>query len=460
MPTDVPTVPSATLEGFSYCYPAWSDAQVPVLRDVDLVLGPGITLVAGDSGAGKSTLLRVLNGLVPHFHGGRVAGRATVCGMDVLSTPTRRLARHVGFVFQEPELGFVRGSVAREVAFGPENLGVAPPAILRQVADALDRAGIADLATRRIRSLSGGERQRVALAAVLAAMPQVVVMDEPMSQLDEDGAAMLGSTVEALARGGCTVVVAEHRLGRFPDGARIVSMAGGELSEGRPTATAQQLPGIAPGAGRDAGGATAWALEGVVAGIEDRALVTDLHVAGAAGEIVLVTGPNGSGKTTLLRTIAGLLPPLAGRVERGPGRVAYLPQEPGVLLHRNSVRAEVEQTLRWTGSPAGPEGILELFALGDLAGHDPRDLSVGQRQRAALATVLAGRPRLALLDEPTRGMDASARRALAAALVRLAEGGTAVVLATHDVELAGELPGRRLEIARGLLRPAAVPVAR
>ena len=462
---------TVSLEGLTYTYPAWSDRPLPALRDVDLALGPGLTLVDGDSGSGKSTLLRVCNGLVPHFHGGTFGGRASVCGLDVLATPTRALARHVGFVFQEPETGFVRGIVAREVAFFPENLGLPRESIRRRVAEALDRAGIADLASRRLSTLSGGERQRVALASALAASPSVVAMDEPMSQLDEDGAAALTATLVALAGAGTTVVVAEHRLGELP-GARRVSLAGGRITESPPGDPPPTPPGPRvprhPGAllshasrpwspgtsgSRAAGGPTAWSLSGATVGVGGRPLLAGIDVSGAPGEVVIVTGPNGSGKTTLLRTIAGLAAPLDGQVERRPGRVAYLPQEPGLLLHRHSVRAEVDQTLRWSQLTGSADDVLEMLGLAELAERDPRDLSGGQRQRAALAVVLAGRPSLALLDEPTRGMDAAARVSLATVLRRLAGEGAAVVAATHDLRLARELGGRVVRIVGGALVP-------
>ncbi len=441
-------------EELTYSYPAWSGEQEPALRDVCLALGPGLTVVDGDSGSGKSTLLRVCNGLVPHFHGGTLSGRAAVCGMDVAATPTRRLARHVGFVFQEPEAGFVRGTVAREVAFFPENLGVSRATMRHRVAEALDNAGITSLASRRLRTLSGGERQRVALAAVLAAAPPVVVLDEPMSQLDRRGVVALVATLNALAENGATVVVAEHRLAGVALGpARHVTLAGGRVFEGAPAdldrssgAVADRRTVVAGSTGPDV-----WSLRDTTVGVAGRALIEGVDLAGATGEVVVVTGPNGSGKTTLLRTIAGLAPPLAGRVERRPGRVAYLPQEPGLLLHRDSVRGEVEQTLRWTREDGSADEVLDLLGLSSLGDRDPRDLSGGQRQRAALAVVLAGRPALALLDEPTRGMDSAARVSLAAALRRLAERGAAVVAATHDVALARELQGRVLRIENGVL---------
>ncbi len=442
------------MEGLSYTYPAWSELPAAALCDVDLELGPGVTLVHGDSGSGKSTLLRVCNGLVPHFHGGTIAGRAVVCGLDVLGTPTRLLARHVGFVFQEPDAGFVRGTVAREVAFFPENLGLPRASVPARVEEALSCTGISHLANRRLATLSGGERQRVALAAALAGGASVIALDEPLSQLDSTGAAALVTTLSSLAERGTTVVVAEHRLGAFP-GARRVSLVHGKVvaSAPRSASAATAAPERTLSAPAPATGPTAWSLSDVTLGVGGRALMDRVDLFGRAGEIVILTGPNGAGKSTLLRTIAGLTAPLSGRVERRPGRIAYLPQEPGLLLHRQSVRAEVEQTLRWSHVSESADAILEVLGLGGLGGRDPRDLSGGQRQRAALAVILAGRPALALLDEPTRGMDAAARASLAQVMRRLAVEGAAVVAATHDVELARELRGRVLRIEGQRLVP-------
>jgi energy-coupling factor transport system ATP-binding protein len=178
-------------------------------------------------------------------------------------------------------------------------------------------------------------------------------------------------------------------------------------------------------------------------------VLQDLSLAGVRGEVVALLGANGSGKTTLLRTLAGLIPPLTGTVVRPEGRTAYLPQNPGALLHLPTVRAEIELTLRRTGSEERSETILAAFGLTTLAETYPRDLSSGERQRAALAATLAGSPALVLLDEPTRGMDAAARGSLAAAIRVLTDGGSAVVIATHDTELATELADRTIELRGG-----------
>lgn len=178
----------ARITRLSYWYPG---AEQPALRDVSLLIDAGLTVVTGPSGGGKSTLLRVLNGLVPHFHGGRIAGAAEVEGHDVIRTPTRILARTVGFVFQDPELQTVYDAVDREVAFGLENIALPPREMAARVEEALHAAGVAHLAGRSVRTLSGGERQRVALASALAMRPRLVVLDEPTSQLDPEGASMV-----------------------------------------------------------------------------------------------------------------------------------------------------------------------------------------------------------------------------------------------------------------------------
>jgi energy-coupling factor transport system ATP-binding protein len=178
----------------------------------------------------------------------------------------------------------------------------------------------------------------------------------------------------------------------------------------------------------------------------------DLDLCGGSGEVVALTGANGSGKTTLLRTIAGLLPPLSGRVERRPGRIAYLPQNPSALLHRATVRAEVAWTLRRSHAAGGAGPLLDELGLSAVADRDPRDLSTGQRQRAALAAVLAGNPSLVLLDEPTRGMDAAARTSLAAAIARIAQRGGSAVVATHDQQLVATVATRVVELRDGAAR--------
>lgn len=436
------------LDRLTYRYP---NAVEPALREVDLRLDSGVTLVSGPSGGGKSTLLRVLNGLVPHFHGGTWSGRARIAGHEVVTTPTRRLAREVGFVFQDPERQAVATEVVREVAFALENAAIPARDIRGRVDEALDRAGASHLAGRRLAELSGGERQRVEIAAALALRPQLLVLDEPASQLDPAGAAAVGDACRELAAGGIALVVADHRFDHLPPG-RGIRVDGGRVHEGDPPVVAPP----APRRSRAEAGA-ACMTRALVAGIGGRPLVDVRDLVCHRGELLALAGPNGGGKTTLLRTLAGLERPVSGRVEREPGRVAYLPQDPASLLHRPTVADEVAYTYRLAGEPHIPDQVSRLLAAFDLeAVRDryPRDLSGGQRERAALAAVVAGSPLLVLLDEPTRGMDLHARDLLVAAIEDLTAGGAAVVMATHDPQLLS-IADRVLEVADGRVRPRA-----
>ena len=435
----------ARLNELTYWYPG---AAAPALDAASLCVDGGVTLVAGPSGGGKSTLLRVFNGLVPHFHGGRISGEARVAGQDVLETSTRRLARSVGFVFQDPELQTVYDVVEREVAFALENLGVPGRSIRERVGEALHEAGAGHLAGRRVRTLSGGERQRVAIASSLAPRPQLVVLDEPTSQLDPDGAALVISLVERIARAGRSVVISEHRVDALLAVAgTLVEVEAGRIAPLDPrswTPAALTRPVRGPRRGDEA-----WSLTGVTAGFAGRPVLHEVTLGGRRGEVLALGGPNGGGKTTLLRLIAGSLEPMSGRIERRPGRIAYLPQNPAALLHRPTLRSEVELTLQRAGEDEPSGTIIRALGLTHAAERYPRDLSSGERQRAAIAAVLPGRPDLVLLDEPTRGMDGAARRALIALVMKLRDAGASIVIATHDVALRGAVADRVALVSSG-----------
>ena len=436
----------ANLERLAYWYP---DTARPALRTERLCLESGLTIVRGSSGGGKSTLLRLLNGLVPHFHGGRITGRIEVLGNDVLATPTHRLAQQVGFVFQDPERQFVHGSVLREVAFGLENHGVPPAEMDRRIDAALAAVGIAGLRRRRVNTLSGGERQRVAIAAALALGPRLLVLDEPTSQLDPEGAAAVVRSLAGLLASGHDLVVAEHRTRGLDEiAAAALQIEGGWVERGDPRDLVADPTPVSPHEPRSGGG-PAWSLAGVSAGPAGEPVVQHVNLEGRTGQVVVLQGPNGGGKSTLLRVLAGLLRPLAGTVEREPGRVAYLPQDPAALLHLPTVRAEVELTLGRAGDREAPEVILAALGLTALADRYPRDLSSGERQRAAIAATLAGSPAIALLDEPTRGMDRVSRDALGDLVARLAENGSSIVIATHDHALCARLADRMVEVREG-----------
>ena len=221
----------ATTRALHFTY---GGASAPALRGIDLDVSAGeVLLLEGPSGEGKSTLLRALCGLVPHFHGGRFSGTVTVAGLDTLHADPARICRLAGMVFQDPEGQAVLGSVDRDVAFGLESAGLAPEAIPARVGVALEMAGATHLRGRSIATLSGGERQRVALAAVLAPGPGLVLLDEPTSQLDDEAAAALMATLRGLALdAGAAIVMSEHRADRTREVAdRVIAIRNGRCAD-------------------------------------------------------------------------------------------------------------------------------------------------------------------------------------------------------------------------------------
>jgi energy-coupling factor transport system ATP-binding protein len=479
--------PLVDVSGLRYRYP---ETAVQALDGVDLALDGGLCVVAGPSGGGKSTLLRVFNGLVPHMYGGYISGRVQVGGHDVMHTSTRRLATTVGFVFQDAERQAVYATVERDIAFGLENIGIPAALMRRRVDKIIGDLGLESLRTRAIATLSGGERQRVAVAGALVLEPRLLVLDEPFAQLDSCGAAALLELCLRLRQAGTIVVVAEHRLDNvLPAADSLVAVAGGRITGPlEPSLLASTLdsapqvvrlseamgwspPLLSTAALRldaDLTATTAptcrrpsreaWRLEGLTAGPGE--LLHDVDIAGGEGEVVALMGRNGSGKTTLLRVIAGLARPRSGTVWRAGGRVAYLPQNPAALLHRVTVAAEIAWSLRGDhADPADDAALLSGLGVDAIAECDPRDLSSGQRQRAAAAAILCGSPTVALLDEPTRGMDGAARRALVRAVRDVAGRGAAVVVATHDSELAAAVADRVLVIDDGRVIDRGPPAA-
>ncbi|MEM0008561.1 ABC transporter ATP-binding protein [Thermofilum sp.] len=204
--------PVIKVENLTYAYPTSKDF---VLKNISFTVNKGEVLaVIGPNGAGKSTLLKALNGLVPHFYGGKYGGRVIVSGFEVLNTPISKMSTKVGFVFQDPEdqISGLALTVWEEVAFGLMMLGYPREEIDKRVKEAIDYVGLTGLEKRSPFELSGGQMQRLAIATVLALRPEVIVMDEPTAQLDPLGKYEVLSVIEKLAESGSTIVIAEHEI--------------------------------------------------------------------------------------------------------------------------------------------------------------------------------------------------------------------------------------------------------
>ncbi len=420
----------ATVDNLRFSYVAGE----PVLDGVSLVIEDGEHIALfGPSGSGKSTLLRALAGLVPHFHGGVFAGRVVVGGADTRETEPARLAGTVATVFQDPEDQAVLARVANEVAFGLENTGADPAEIWPRVDEALDLVGAAHLADRPIAELSAGELQRVCLASALALRPRLLLLDEPTSQLDPDGAEAFFDLVERLP---CAVVVSEQRPARpLARADRVLFMDGGRVVLDAPRAEAvawfrAKRPLYLPPAGD-----LVCAVRDVSVSFSDRSVLDGVSLEVRRGEIVAITGPNGAGKTTLAKVAAGLLEPDAGEVTHG--RASFLTHDPG--RHLVTERAVDEVSLG--SSVERAERELARLGLSAVADRHPRDLSVGERERLVLAAVLATDPELLVLDEPTRGIDPE-RKADLAALLRADAPRRGTIVVTHDLPWAALVADR------------------
>lgn len=419
---------------------AYHGSERPSLADVSLTVAPGERIaLLGPSGAGKSTLLRALAGLVPHFHGGRFAGSVNLAGLDTRRARPADLAGRVASVFQDPEEQIVMATVWNEVAFGLENVGIPAPEIGARVEDALEAVDALALAERRTAELSGGELQRVCLAAALAMRPELLLLDEPTSQLDPDGAAAFLAAVDRL---GCAFILSEQRVERALELAdRVLFMGDGRVlldaavdealawfAEFRP-AYAPTQESREPSNEDEERREVVLHADNVSFSFGRTRVLERVGLDVQRGEVVCLSGPNGSGKTTLARILAGLLEADSGVVVR-PRRTCYLSQDPGRYLVRERVDDEV--ALAVGGDRARARETLGLVGLEWASERHPRDLSSGERERVGLAAVAVSEPEVLVLDEPTRGIDPERKAALAQWLERYAERGNAVLVVTHD----------------------------
>jgi energy-coupling factor transport system ATP-binding protein len=444
----------ARTERLAFAYP---ESALAALTDISLELRRGeVTLVLGRSGSGKSTLLRALAGLVPHFHGGRFSGSVSVTGRDTRSTAPAALAGTVATLFQDPEDQIVFERVESEVSFGPENLGLPPGEVRRRVESSLAAVGAGHLLERSTRDLSGGELQRVCLASALALEPQLLLLDEPTSQLDPEGAKVFLELVERLAREReMTVVLSEQRPALpleicdrvlFLEQGRLLLDAPREWAVGWMRENALLFVEPLERAARDFPdlGATVCRVEGVGHAYQpDTPVLENVSLELRRGEIVALAGPNGSGKTTLAKLACGLLEVQQGKIERH-GRAGYLSQDPGRYVVCE--RAEDEVALGVEGDLPRARRWLEELGLGGRERRHPRDLSSGERERLGLAAVLATEPDLLVLDEPTRGVDPGRKRELAE-LLRADASRRATLLVSHDLAFARFVADRVVSLA-------------
>lgn len=474
------TVLALELKGLSFTH---AGATEEVLRGVDLDVAQGsFALLVGDTGSGKSTMLSLVKPQIAPA--GSKRGSVRVFGRNVEDLSDEESARTVGFVFQDPDNQIVCDSVWHEMAFGLENLGVPAVEMRRRVAEAGYFFGMGDWFHSPTDALSGGRKQLLALASTLVMQPCLLLLDEPTAQLDPIATkSFLHALFRVNRELGCTVVVATHAPDLMADYATCAyELRDGrvreiedltELKKGRDLegvcgrrqgrsgsvsdALAEPVPGAERPAGRRHGGPSlggaragfsitpAVDARGVWARYERDAdwVLRGLDISVTTGEVHALVGGNGSGKSTLLALMAGVRRANRGALRVIPTKKALLPQDPKALFACECVEDEL---MEWAGigayGVAEAQAMLSLLGLASCADRHPYDLSGGQRQLLALGKVLLVGPKLLLLDEPTKGLDRTARKEVARLVDEARRGGATIVMATHDLEFASAVADR------------------
>ncbi len=404
-----------------------------------------------------------MSGLFQHVSDGDQLGTIEIAGVDRLLAPPRETAGFVGVVFQSVRLSFVSATVAEELGFALASRGVAPGIVAARVEEIGERLGIRHLLDRPIGALSAGEACLVAIGAAIVERPVLLLVDEPLADLDDNARDRVVATLGALAHdAGVCVVVAEHAVGDWgtlPD-VRLDLRDGG-VHRGQPASAADQ-PGPRTPAPR--AGAPSVVVRDLSVSHGDRIAVEDVDLALWPGELVALRGPNGAGKSSLLHAlarprtagtvvVAGRDAHQLGRRERR-GAVALVPEAFDDLLFSTTVEEECRRADRKAERRSGDPSTAELFlrlTSGErvLLDRHPRDLSAGERLCLVLAIQLSARPSLLLVDEPSRGLDADARRLIGDALVEATASGITVVMATHDRDFAARYATRTIRMAAG-----------
>ncbi len=479
-----------SIRDLSFTYP---QEREPAIKNITLDIPEGeITLICGASGSGKSTLLRRLKTCLADH--GTASGSILFFGRELDETPAQEQAGRIGFVFQHPDDQIVTDKVFHELAFGPESLGWRQDKMRLAVAEAASFFGMTDSFESKVQALSGGQKQLLNLASAVAVHPDVLILDEPTSQLDPIAASDFFAALRKLNRElGLTVILTEHRLeealsmadklavldsGRLvafgtpeqtvlkiknnplfesmPAAVRIFSALGGEgsapltIGQGRAFISGLEPKRALPSRMVPEPSETAAELKECWFRYEKNApdVLRGLSLRLHRGEVFSLVGSNGSGKSTTVGILAGTIKPYRGRVKLGGSRAVALPQDPRELLSRESVLDELGEM---DAPHERTDEIIELMELGDILERHPFDISGGEQQRLALGKALLTEPDVLLLDEPTKGMDGQMKMRLGRLMEALRKQGKAVLIVSHDIEFAARFSDRCAMLFRGEL---------
>lgn len=461
-------------QNVSFSYP---DSANGGLKHIDLTIPDGqCVLLCGRSGCGKTTLTRLINGLIPQFFVGELSGQILLDGENLAELPMYRIAEKVGSVFQNPRTQFFNVDTDSEIAFGMENEAVPQEQMMRRVAETAKALHIENLLGRNIFALSGGEKQKIAFASVYAMSPQVYLLDEPSSNLDMTAIGELREHLRLIKSQGKTVIVAEHRLYYLTDVAdRIIYLENGriagdftlkqfaalsaekrqsmglraiDLQEEKPlfAAVSKQPPVLE--------------LQNVALAYKKQAVLSNISLQAAPGDIIAVVGHNGAGKTTFSRALCGLHKETTGaylwngktqKMKERMKRSYMVMQDVNYQLFAESVEEECTFGIKQPDT-ALAEQTLEELGLAPFRERHPNTLSGGQKQRLVAAASMVCGKELLVFDEPTSGLDYDSMVRLSSLIRRLSDMGKVIFIVTHDYEFVCRTCTRVLHLDGGEIR--------
>ena len=458
-------------ENVSWSYAAGQEGSI---RNISLHIRKGeCVLLCGASGCGKTTLTRIINGLIPHFFPGELSGRAWVAGLDPARSEVAELSDFVGTVFQNPRTQFFNTDTDSELVFGLENRAIPRQQMRERLEELTKEFHLDSLRGRRIFTLSGGEKQKIAFSSVYASDPEILVLDEPSSNLDAGAVRELMELIARAKSAGKTILLAEHRLWYLMELAdRVVFLQNGQIKKDMDIDEFRSLSaGEMKTMGlrcRKLGEVLLKEIPTIPSGLElkvdrlsvhlgDRKVLRELSFSARAGEIIAIAGANGAGKTTLARALCGLQKEASGSISidktllasNRRKKISYMVmQDVGHQLFTDSVLKECRLGVR-TPDEKQIEHALKLLALEPYRDRHPLSLSGGQKQRLAVAVSLICERRLLILDEPTSGLDRAGMEEVGRLVQELSRRGKLLLIITHDVEFMKTICSRILILSKG-----------
>ena len=449
------------------------NAEKPSLKNVSLTIAEGeCVLLCGESGSGKTTVTRLINGLIPHFYEGKMEGCAMVNGLNVTEAELYDTARIVGSVFQNPRSQFFCVDTTSELAFGCENMGMPEDEILSRVDEAARELNIEKLLGRSIFELSGGEKQKISCASVSALRPEVMVLDEPTSNLDVHAIEELKQTLLGWKAEGKTIVIAEHRLSWLRDLCdRVICMKDGQVAfdlsmQAFAQYSTEQLHQMGLRSLRDEKIAPVqnsvpetetMQLQNFCFSYDGTPVLNIPHLSLPLDGIIALVGPNGAGKSTFSRCLCGLEKKFKGQVKingqlwknRQLLKNCYMVmQDVNFELFADSVEAECSFGIR-NPDKSLIETTMDSLGLLPYRTHHPNTLSGGQKQRVAVAVSMICGKELLVFDEPTSGLDFDSMEQVALLTQKLSAMGKVIFVVTHDYEFVCRTCSRVLHIDHG-----------